>query len=164
MSDLPPQQPPDLPRIRKAVEGYLELGLPGLAEEEIEGIPANWSQHPVALDCRLALQMHRHQWAEAVETGLQGCAAKPGQTSFFIHTAFCLHELGRTEEAHLLLISGPAALHHEPLFHYNVGCYLTVLGRPGEAEVHLTKAFRLDQSLRHFAKKDRDLQPLWPSL
>lgn len=155
---------PDLKRLRKAVEGYLELGMPELADEELDALPPLLANHPLALDARLAVLMHRQTWPEAVETGLTGCAALPGQPSFFIHTAFCLHEMGRTEEAHLLLLSGPSALRREPLFHYNMGCYLTVLGRPGEAGDHLKEAFRLDRTLRDFARKDRDLEGLWPDL
>ena len=164
---LPSDAPDDLPmlkRLRQEVDGYLELEMPEMADEELEALPTRLALHPLVLDGRLAVLMHRRAWAEAVETGLTGCAAAPGQASFFIHTAFCLHELGRTEEAHLLLMSGPAALRREALFHYNMGCYLTVLGRLEEAGQHLAEAFRKDGSLKEFAKSDRDLQPMWPQL
>ena len=162
---LPSDAADDLPmlnRLRKEVDGYLELDLPEMAEEELDALPARYAEHPLVLDGRLAVLMHRRNWAQAVETGLKGCAAEPGQASFFIHTAFCLHELGRTEEAHLLLMSGPASLRREALYHYNMGCYLTVLGRLEEAGQHLAEAFRRDSSLKEFAKSDRDLQPMWP--
>lgn len=155
---------PDLRRWRQEVEGYLELGMPEQAEEKIQGLPPSLLLHPLVLDGRLAVLMFRKAWADAVETGLSGCAAAPGQSHFFIHTAFCLHEMGRTGEAHLLLMSGPAALRREALYHYNMGCYLAVMGRTQEASVHLGEAFRLDASLRAFAKSDRDLQALWPQL
>ena len=155
---------PMLRRLRQEVEGYLELDLPEMADEELGAMPARFAAHPLVLDGRLAVLMHRRAWVEAVETGLTGCAAAPGRPSFFIHTAFCMHELGRTEEAHLLLMSGPAALRREPLFHYNMGCYLTVLGRLEEAGEHLAEAFRKDGSLKEFAKSDRDLRPIWPRL
>ncbi len=151
-----------LKRLRQEVEGYLELEMPEMAEEELSAAPPQLAGHPMLIDAWLALLMHLRRWPQAVEMGLNGCAAAPGQPSFFIHTAFCLHELGQTEEAHLLLLSGPAALRREPLFHYNLGCYLSVLGRTGEATGHLTEAFELDASLRAFAKKDRDLEALWP--
>ena len=161
----PPDASPDFPmlkRLRQEVDGYLELEMPEMAEEELDALPGRLTVHPLVLDGRLAIQMHRQTWGIAVETGLTGCAAAPGQASFFIHTAFCLHEMGRTEEAHLLLISGPSALRREPLFHYNMGCYLTVLGRLDEAGQHLAEAFRRDGSLKEFARSDRDLQAMWP--
>jgi len=161
----PANAPDDLPmlkRLRQEVDGYLELEMPEMAEEELDALPTRLAIHPLMLDGRLAIQMHRQTWGKAVETGLTGCAASPGQASFFIHTAFCLHEMGRTEEAHLLLMSGPAALRREPLFHYNMGCYLTVLGRLDEAGQHLAEAFRKDGSLKEFARSDRDLQAMWP--
>ncbi len=155
---------PMLQRLRREVDGYLELEMPEMAEEELTAMPSRLAVHPLVLDGWLAVQMHRRNWVDAVETGLTGCAAAPGHPSFFIHTAFCLHEMGRTEEAHLLLISGPSSLRREALFHYNMGCYLTVLGRLDEAGQHLEEAFRLDVSLKKFAGSDRDLQALWPRL
>lgn len=160
----PPDDLPQLKRLRRGVDGYLELAMPEMAEEDLDALPAHLAVHPLALDGRLAIQMHRQTWGQAVETGLTGCAVAPGQASFFIHTAFCLHEMGRTEEAHLLLRSGPSALRREPLFHYNMGCYLTVLGRLDEAGQHLAEAFRKDGSLKEFARSDRDLQAMWPQL
>ena len=151
----------DLQRKRREVQGYLELGLPEMAEEILDGVaPQRWG-HPWVLDGRLALQMDRQDWEAAAATGLKGCACDHAELSFFIHTAFCLHELGRTESALALLESGPTALRGEPLFHYNVGCYLAQLGREGEAVPRLREAFRLDESLREFAKADRDLEAIW---
>jgi len=155
---------PMLRRLRGEIDGYLELEMPEMAEEELAAMPARLAAHPLILDGKMAVLMHRKAWTQAVETGLTGCVAAPGQASFFIHTAFCLHELKRTEEAHLLLISGPASLRQEALFHYNMGCYLSVLGRTEEARDYLSEAFRLDASLRKFARADHDLQAMWPFL
>lgn len=154
----PTPESPDFRRLRQEVEGYLELDLPDMAEEALDAVPDRYADHVLVMEGRLALLMHWKRWPEAVECGLKGCAEAPGQSSFFIHTAYCLHELGRTEEAHLLLMSGPGSLQREPLFHYNMGCYLCVLGRRDEAVGHLQQAFRLDSSLRIFATSDKDLQ------
>ena len=159
-----PDDLPSLQRLRQEIDGYLELEMPEMAEEELAALPPHLAALPIILDARLAILMHQQAWSQAVETGLTGCATAPGQPSFFIHTAFCLHELGRTEEAHLLLQSGPSALRREPLYHYNMGCYLTVLGRLHEASQHLAEAFRKDGSLKEFARSDRDLRPIWPTL
>lgn len=153
-----------LQRIRTEMEGYLELGMADFAEDELNALPPAIAAQPLILDARLSLLMQTRRWTEAVETGLQGCAAAPLSPAFFIHTAFCLHELGRTGEAFRLLTAGPRALEKEPLYHYNIACYLTVLGRPQEAQPNLSRAFRLDPSLKKFAQSDRDLEPLWPGL
>lgn len=153
-----------LHRIRTQIEGCLELGLADMAEEDLNALTPAQAGHPLMLDARLSFLMHTRRWAEAVQTGLLGCAAAPGSPAFFIHTAFCLHELGRTGEAHLLLSSGPEALQLEPLHHYNMACYLVVLERSSEAGSCLSRAFQLDPGLRKFAKTDRDLEPLWPVL
>ncbi|MDB6070363.1 MAG: Tetratricopeptide repeat-containing protein [Verrucomicrobiales bacterium] len=154
----PANDPPDFRRLRQEVEGYLELDLPDMAEEALDAVPGQFADNVLIMEGKLALRMHLKQWSEAVECGLKGCAEAPGHSSFFIHSAYCLHELGRTEEAHLLLISGPGTLQREPLFHYNMGCYLCVLGRRDEAVGYLQQAFRLDSALRAFAAADKDLQ------
>lgn len=153
-----------LQRIRTEMEGYLELGMTDFAEEELNALPQELADQPLILDARLSLLMQTRRWPEAVETGLRGCAAAPLSPAFFIHTAFCLHELGRTGEAHRLLTAGPRALEKEPLYHYNIACYLAVLGRLQEARPNLSRAFRLDPSLKKFAGTDRDLELLWPDL
>ena len=158
MTPEPANDSPDFRRLRQEVEGYLELDLPDMAEEALDAVLPRYGDHVLVMEGRLALLMHGKHWPEAVECGLKGCAQAPGHSSFFIHTAYCLHELGRTEEAHLLLMSGPATLQREPLFHYNMGCYLCVLGLCAEAVGYLQQAFRLDSTLRAFAAADKDLQ------
>lgn len=153
-----------LQSIRTEIEGYLELGMADCAEEELNKLPSDVQRQPLILDAWLALLMQTRKWEEALSTGLQGCRAAPLNPAFFIHSAFCLHELGRTAEAHQLLSTGPKSLWKEALYHYNTACYLAVLGRSQEAAPHLFQAFQLDPDLRRFAKTDRDLESLWPKL
>ncbi|MDB6135631.1 MAG: Tetratricopeptide repeat-containing protein [Verrucomicrobiales bacterium] len=153
-----------LQSIRMEIEGYLELDMADCAEEELSKLPSYVQRQPLMLDAWLALLMQTRRWEEALATGLQGCKAAPLNPAFFIHSAFCLHELGHTGEAHRLLSTGPESLLKEALYHYNTACYLAVLGRPREAAPHLAQAFQLDPGLRQFAETDRDLKFLWPKL
>ena len=77
-----------------------------------------------------------------------------------LHSAFCLHELGQTEAARKVLLDGPATLHAEPVFHYNLACYECMLGNLELARVHLEKTFDLDKKFRDYAKTDPDLERL----
>jgi Flp pilus assembly protein TadD len=85
---------------------------------------------------------------------------EPKEARFFIHAAYCLHETGDTLAARDWLLRGPATLIEDPLFHYNIACYLAVLGDCKRAETHLERAFEMDASLRETAQEDTDLEAL----
>ena len=108
----------------------------------------------------LCLYIRERRWDEAIPHGLTLCATLTGRPAVFIHTAYALHEAHRTEEARALLLSAPATLHNDPLFHYNMACYLAVLGHLRDAEPLLEKALQMDEKLRRHARTDPDLKDL----
>ena len=44
---------PMLRRLRGEVDGYLELGMPEMAEAELAALPARFAAHPLILDGRM---------------------------------------------------------------------------------------------------------------
>ena len=85
---------------------------------------------------------------------------EPKEPGGYIHAAYCLHELGQTQEALDLLARGPATLRTKPVYYYNVGCYLACLGENEKALQLLEQSFEMDGSLRDHARNDRDLDGL----
>jgi Flp pilus assembly protein TadD len=154
------QEFPDRRRTCKAVAGYMELGLPDLALEELNQLhPADLAIVPVR-ELRLAVLIQLKRWEEAVVTGHVLCADAPECRGAWLHTAFALHELGRTRDACSLMLGVADLMSSDPLFHYNLGCYLAVLGDHQNAEVSLRTAFAARPSLRDYARNDRDLASL----
>lgn len=145
-------------RVLSAADGYAELGLPDLAWEEVNSLTADERTRPEVQELILGLLIRQHRWEEAIETGHRLCAQATVRASTYIHTAYAQHELGRTSEAQSTLLAGPEALREEPVFHYNLACYLAVAGNLREAEVALRTAFRMDESLRLHARLDPDLK------
>ncbi len=143
-----------------AAQGYSELGMQEEAIAEIDTIPGEYSERPDILEARLLILMHARRWKEALATSRKLCKAKPEAAAGFIHAAFCLHELGRTQDAKTLLVSGPPSLLKEPTYHYNLACYETKLGNFPEAHAHLEASFAMDRKFREFAKGDADLDPI----
>jgi len=88
------------------------------------------------------------------------CKVAPDSGTGFLHAGFCLHQLGKTEEAKMLLITGPVALLKEPIYYYNMGCYEALLGDVNGAKENLLISFKMDVSFRELAKKDPDLEAL----
>lgn len=113
-----------------------------------------------ALELRLLAEMESRRWNAAADTGRLLCIKEPKEARFFIHAAYCLHETGDTLAARDWLLKGPATLIEDPLFHYNIACYLAVLGDRKRAESHLERAFEMDSSLRQTAQEDTDLAAL----
>lgn len=140
--------------------GWLELGLPDEALSELGELPARDRMRRPALELRLLAEMESHHWNAAADTGRLLCLKEPKEARFFIHAAYCLHETGDTLAARDWLLRGPATLIEDPLFHYNIACYLAVLGDCKRAETHLERAFEMDASLRETAQEDTDLEAL----
>ena len=147
-------------RILAAVEGFADLGLPDMAWEELESLSRQDRQRPEVKEMELCLYIRERRWDDAIPLGLTLCATLAERPTVFIHTAYALHESHRTEEARALLLSAPDSLHSDPLFHYNMACYLAVLGYLRDAEPLLIKALQMDEKLRRHARTDPDLKDL----
>jgi predicted Zn-dependent protease len=143
-----------------AAQGYCELQMYDDALAELDALPDTARHEPTVVEMRLMVLMQAKRFSAALEIARELCTLRPDSPVGFIHAAFCLHETGCTEEARMLLLSGPPALEKEATFHYNLGCYECALGRFESAREHLKKSFEMDRKFREFAKTDRDLEPL----
>ena len=143
-----------------AAQGYSELAMHDDALAQLDSLPEDTAKNPTVLELRAVVLMQARRWKPALAVSRELCATEPAKTSGFIHTAFCLHELGRTDEARECLLTGPDALRAEPTFHYNLACYECALGHLDLARMHLDKSFTLDKKMRDFAKSDPDLAAL----
>ena len=149
-------------RIHLAAQGYAELGMFDEGLAELDTLPEIAQRDAKTLELRLAILMQAKRWKAALPISRDLCGSYPQRNSGYIHAAFCLHEIGRTAEARDMLLSGPATLHSEPTFHYNLACYECALGNTDLARVHLERSFELDKKFREFAKTDPDLKALRP--
>ena len=149
-------------RLLVASQGYSELGLPELALAELDLLPEDVATSPLGIESRLSVLMQAKRWKPALGVGRELCRVAPDKTAGFIHTAFCLHEMGKSREALEVLSSGPAALKAEPTYHYNLACYAAALGNIEEARAHLNVSFAMDKSLKAYARTDPDLKLLAP--
>ena len=143
-----------------AAQGYSELAMHDDALAQLDSLPEEEAKSPTVLELRAVVLMQAKRWKPALAVSRELCASASAATSGFIHAAFCLHELGRTDEARECLLAGPDALRAEPTFHYNLACYECALGHLDLARMHLDKSFTLDKKMRDFAKSDPDLAAL----
>jgi predicted Zn-dependent protease len=140
-----------------AAQGYSELSMFDDALAELDSLPPETASHVTVVELRAVILMQARRWKPALEASRELCALQPDG---YIHSAFCLHEMGRTDEAREMLLGGPSSLHAEPTYHYNLACYECVLGHLDLARMHLEKSIELDKKYRDFAKGDPDLAAL----
>ncbi len=143
-----------------AAQGYVELGLHEEAQAELAHLPLSASERVDVIELCVLCLMGERRWVEALVLTQKLCEVEPGEPGGFIHSAYCLHELGRTSDALDLLARGPATLRTKPVYYYNLGCYLACLGDDEKALQLLKQSFEMDGSLRSHARKDPDLDRL----
>lgn len=146
-----------IPQTLEAARGWLELGLPDEALAELESIRGDFKTTRAVLEIKLAAQMHQGQWNTASDTARMLCMKANDEPRFFLRAAFCLHETGDTFAACNWLLKGPRSLHDMAIFHYNMACYLSVLGKAQRAKVHLNRALDMDERLREEAGEQKAL-------
>lgn len=143
-----------------AAQGYVELGLFAEAEAELSPLPAAMRERVDVIEIILLCLMGGRRWEEALALASELCRQEPGEPGGFIHAAFCLHELGKTEEAVEVLSNGPASLRTKAVYYYNIGCYHARLGHYDQSLTYLERAFEMDGDLRRHARRDHDLDCL----
>jgi predicted Zn-dependent protease len=141
--------------------GYLALGMYNEANDELERLPAELKTHPAVLSSRLNLLMEMRRWEDGAILGRSLFKLWPDECSFYVRTAFCLHEMKRTPEARQTLLDGPETLRSHAVFFYNLACYEAQLGNIAESKRQLSIAFKMDKNYKAESLDDPDLEPLW---
>lgn len=147
-------------RTLRAAQGYLELEMPAEALEEMNSLAPEYLARTDVLRLRVGIALQACEWSAGLELSRQLCLLEPRESLGFIHAAYCLHELGRTEEAKQTLLDGPQALLLEATYYYNMGCYHARLGEIEDAQAYVERAFELDPAFRKNAQFDPDLENL----
>jgi predicted Zn-dependent protease len=141
--------------------GWLDLGNPAEAQIELDRIGTKYREHPEVLEVTWQISARRGEWSRCADLASKVIKAAPQRVHGYIHKAYALHELRRTQEAWDLLFPVAEQFPHDPTIKYNLACYATQLGRLWEAEQWLKLAFTLgDKDLRAKALDDPDLMPI----
>ena len=150
----------DFQRTLLAAQGYAELGMLPDALAEMDTLDDAVRERPDVLEMRTLILMRAARWPEALQTARVLCVRAPENGAGWVHTAFCLHEMGDSARARDIMLAAPPALREEPVFHYNLACYECALGDMDLARAYLQKSFAMDKKYREFARRDPDLEPL----
>ena len=140
-----------------AAQGYLELGMFQAVWHELQDLPGEYLARPDVLEILTLSLMGQLRWDDALRVAQRLRQEAPDEPGGFIHEAYCLHELGQTQDALNLLLKGPASLRTKAVYFYNIGCYHARLGHHDEALSMLEKSFEMDAGLKKTARRDPDL-------
>jgi predicted Zn-dependent protease len=147
----------------EAAEGWLGLGSVIEAETELGLIATKLQSHPDVLRVRYHVLAAKKDWEAAVATAKMLTLLLPDTSFGFVHQAYALHELKRTQEAMNVLLPVAHRFKEEPILFYNLACYSCQLGDNVGARMWLDKAYEAgdEAKLREMASEDPDLVPLF---
>jgi len=145
----------------RAAQGFLELGDPDSAWEELESIPAEDRAHQAVLWMRLEIYRAKQKWDGVVEIAQHLVESSPDAPQHWIDLAWGQRRAIDLQTAEKTLKEALGKFPNEAVIHYNLACYSCVSGRIEEGKVQLETAFKLDPSLREDALDDQDLVGVW---
>ncbi|HEX4084142.1 MAG TPA: hypothetical protein VHY22_04465 [Chthoniobacteraceae bacterium] len=144
-----------------AADGYLYLGMPAEALEELDSIdPAAQESSPV-LRARVRVLLHLKRWIEANALSEAGNSLYPEENEFTVQRAFALHQMKRGNAAVQVLLNAPEWLRRTGILHYNLACYEAQLGDLTTARQCIQAAIQINSSFKKNARTDPDLIRLW---
>jgi tetratricopeptide (TPR) repeat protein len=155
-------EPPDSLHLQ-AAQGWIELGSHIEADAELENITPQLRAHPHVLMVRWTVFAAAQKWELSVEVARTIAQVLPDSPFGWVHWAYSLHELKRTEEARSVLLPVLDRFPTEHVLRYNLACYECQLGNLKQAWQWLEEAIDLAgaEDVRQQALDDPDLKPLW---
>ena len=144
-----------------AAIGFLGLGMPKDAWNELEAIEANDRGRIEVLKVRLEVCRSLGKWELMAEIAQRLVEMEPDEAGRPIDLAFAVRRSKDPETAAAILEEAKSHFPQEGTIPYNLACYRAVTGKVAEAKTLLAEAFSLDASLRITALDDPDLQGVW---
>jgi tetratricopeptide (TPR) repeat protein len=150
---------PILKRLNAAI-GYLNLGMPDDAWNELEDIEAKDRARPEVLKLRVEVCRALESWETMAEVSNQLRKIEPDEVGHPLNMSHAVRRFKGEAEAADILSLALRRYYDDALVRYNLACYWCVIGRIEEAREMLETAFKKDQSLRELAETDEDLAAL----
>ena len=161
MINLSPDEKKNLLTHLNASIGFLELGLPLDAWNELESIEAKHRSFAEVLKVRLEVCRALEKWEMMAEIAQFLAKGEPEESSHLLNFAYAMRRFENVEVAEKILTDAETKFPEDSLIKYNLGCYRAVLGRVAEARLNLAEAFQRDPDLRITAIDDPDLEDVW---
>ena len=160
-------EPPDIHHLSAAI-GWLELGVPVEADEELNRISAERQAHPDVLEVRWLALAQLKRWDKALAIARALLKGAPNRCSGWLHQAYSLRRASRDglQLAWDALLPAYDKFPREPTVAYNLSCYACQMQQLDQARTWLNRAFKIGDKnkIKQMALDDADLQPLWDEI
>ena len=149
-----------LRQIQTQAEGYLELEMPQHALDVLArlGDPANFNSQALHLWGEALQKMGRY--GEALIPLARGAKIAPENIHIHLALGWCHKRAGDIDLAIEALEEALAVDHGEAIVHYNLSCYLCLVGDKTRALYHLAEALAIDPEYRNLAEKESDFDSI----
>ena len=148
----------------ESAEGYFDLGMLDEADEELDGLPLEWSTKIEVLILRIRICRKRKDWPtmrDFAEILLKAC---PEDVWHWVWLASATLRCRNNPEAQAILLDALKLHDLHPTIHFNLACYACLAGDLPLARERLARACLLEPKKHARALKDPDLEPLWAEL
>ena len=161
-------EPPDTFHLQAAM-GWLDLGDPNEAGEEIARITPELLDHPDVLEVRWTICAATRSWETAADVAETLVGVAPERSAGWIHRAYALRrsKTGGLQHAWAALRPAFERFPKEDVIPYNLACYAAQFGWLDVAWDWLcraAKAAKDEKMIRDRSLADTDLKPLWDRL
>jgi tetratricopeptide (TPR) repeat protein len=160
MASLPPADFISVLKQLNAATGYLGLGMPLDAWNELEEIDADKRTLPEVMKVRVDVCMALERWEMMLELCQYLQEAEPNEVGHALQLAYATRRHKNVEAAAVVLEAALRKYYDDALVRYNLSCYYCVMGRIEESLKMLASAFKKDGGLRDLAETDEDLAAL----
>lgn len=151
---------PPFERHLLAAAGYLELGLPKEAQEQLEGIEPRMRRRVAVLIVRLGIFHALKAWGSMEAVAAELCEQRPEEPQWPLTMAYAVRRGRSLQDAQEILLAAARRFPNDAIIHYSLACNEAQLGRLPAAREHLRRACRLRRRLRAAAREDQELAPL----
>ena len=161
-----PKLPSSAARQLEAAEGWLALGNPQEARQELLSLGTELKGHPLVLDRWWEVAAAMKDWDEALRVATDQLDQFPKDPTGWVHRSYALRRCthGGLQEAWDALAPAVARFPKVSIIPYNIACYASQLGKLSEAWDWLNKAIEAGEdvsAVKVLALRDEDLRPLW---
>jgi tetratricopeptide (TPR) repeat protein len=152
--------PSSLQRLHDQIDGWLDLRQPERALELLAPMLADDAGRPAGLVLRVRALARLGRFADALPDLVELRERDATDDWVDLTQAWCMKRTGDLRGAVACLERLLVRDHRNDAAHFNLGCYLTLLGERDRAIDEVTLACGLDDEYRDFARDDPDLDGL----
>lgn len=131
------------------------------ANEELENIDAEVRHVPEVLEVRVQIYWALEKWELMQTVAKQLTEVDPTDSRWPLAWAYATRRAESLDAARRILVEAWKIHEKEPLFPFNIACYMCQLGQTEIAKGMLEVAFKMDPRMRLAALDDEDLRPMW---